>query len=136
MIAQVHTLAASRPSMTIFTTASAWMNNAAGDSVSAPCMTIVLSTLLPSQGFEDGDPFARLTFRPAVRPDEGRGHLGIGDHLIAAHDSLMNGAGGGADFGHLAKHQQRIVEPRRPAVADRQLDHRIDALAAVERAAL
>src|SRR3954463_8693157 len=120
MIAQVQMLAASRPSMTIFTTASAWINNAAGDSVSAPCMTIVLSTLLPSQGFEDGDPFARLTSWSTFRPDEGRRYLGVGDDLFATHDSLLNGAGGGANLGHPADHQQGVVEPRRATIADRE----------------
>jgi hypothetical protein len=87
------------------------------------------------QTLENLNPRARLPFRPPLG-DEGGGHPGLGQNVLPAHDSLLNGAACGAHRHDLAQHDQVVVQLRRRAIFDLDLGDDIDALPALNRGAL
>src|SRR4051812_25490345 len=93
MIVQVHKLASKRPSMTIFTTMSAWRKSASGEIAAVPVVTVKpLSTSRSASccGPVGLDPMRGLAPGPALRRYERDRQAAFGKHLLIAHDSLMN----------------------------------------------
>src|SRR2546428_3811595 len=137
MIPQVMMLASSRPTITIFTTMSAWRNKVMGDMSDVGGLVIFLfAQLCFPDLLELLQPGFRLALGPAVRRKKGDRHRRLGEHFRTAHDCLMNDAVGGAQRTHLAQEQQIIVEPRWRPVFDRDFRDGIDALPAFQLLAL
>ena len=75
------------------------------------------------------DPRPRLARRPPRRADQRRSHVRLGQYLRLAHDSLLNVDRSGTHLLQRRHHDQRIVEPCRGAVADRECGDGIGASA-------
>src|SRR6478736_3652029 len=151
MIAQVQTLARIRHTMTTCTTMSASRNSRRGlrrlgevavASWSAARRSIVMRGAgLPSklhfhQSCKGRAPGVGLAARASVGPDEADPQMGLGEQVGRSPGPLVQAARGGAHFLGAAFDDHRVVEPGRRGVADRQVGHRVSALARFLRRAL